>query len=180
MTYIAQPLSRKQLRQVALQIRHLIGFENTPRFPVVFFLENVMPTLFPGYYYEIVPESEFGANKHGDTDVTNKCIRIREDVYNGALIGSGRDRMTIAHEIAHYILLIVCGVKFDRSFDGSYVPTYKDPEWQAKALAGELMCAAHLIIDMSPCQISKECGVSLDAAEYQLKKVRGDAYCLQK
>lgn len=178
--YIAEPLNRKQLRQLALQIRRTIGFENIPRFPVVVFLENIMPILFPGFYYEIVPESELGANKHGDTDVVNKCIRIREDVYNGALTSCGRDRMTIAHEIAHYILLVVCGVKFARSFDETSIPTYQDPEWQAKALAGELMCAAHLISDMFPSQISEECGVSFDAAEYQLKKVRGDAYCLQK
>lgn len=108
------------------------------------------------------------------------CIRIREDVYDGALADCGRDRMTIAHEIAHYILLVVCGVKFARSFDGASIPTYQDSEWQAKALAGEVMCAAHLISAMNPTQIVEECGVSLDAAEYQLKKVRGDVYCLQK
>lgn len=180
MTYVAEPLSRKQLRRVALQIRKIIGFENNPRFPVISFLENVMPILFPDFYYEIVLESELGANRHGDTDVANNCIRIREDVYNGALAGCGCDRMTIAHEISHYILLVVCGVKFARIFEETEVPTYCDPEWQVKALAGELMCAAHLIVNMTPSQIKTECGVSLDAAEYQLMKVRGDAYCLQK
>ncbi|MCL2665188.1 MAG: hypothetical protein FWE82_06210, partial [Defluviitaleaceae bacterium] len=116
MTYIAEPLSRKQLRQLALQLRQLIGFENTPHFPVIVFLENIMPLIFPGFYYEIATESELGANRHGDTDVANMCIRIREDVYIGALEGSGRDRMTIAHEIAHYILLVECGIKFARTF----------------------------------------------------------------
>ncbi|MCL2703245.1 MAG: ImmA/IrrE family metallo-endopeptidase [Defluviitaleaceae bacterium] len=175
MTYIAEPLTRKQLRQLAFQIRQLIGFENKPRFPVIVFLENIMPMIFPGFYYEIATESELGASKHGDTDVANKCIRIREDVYIGALEGNGRDRMTVAHEIAHYILLVVCGIKFARTFAGYSVPTYQDPEWQAKALSGELMCAAHLIVKMSPQSIVDECGVSDEAAVYQLKKARGGA-----
>lgn len=178
MIFIAEPLSRKQLRKLALQIRQLIGFKDIPRFPIIFFMENIMPILFQSFYYEIVTESELGVRKHGDTDVTNKCIRIREDVYEGALAGCGRDRMTIAHEIAHYILLVVCGVKFARTFEETSVPTYQDPEWQAKALAGELMCPAHLIMDMTINQIINECGVSFDAAEYQLMKTRGDVYCL--
>lgn len=180
MGYKAQPINRQQLRNLALQLRQIIGFENEPRFPVIFFLENVMPMLFSGFYYDVVAKGELGTSKHGETDVVNKCIRIREDVYDGALSGCGRDRMTIAHEIAHYILLVVCGVKFARTFAGEAIPTYQDPEWQAKALAGELMCSANLISNMSPQQIAEKCGVSFDAAQYQLKKVRSDAYCLSK
>ncbi|MCD7947274.1 MAG: hypothetical protein LUG13_03110 [Oscillospiraceae bacterium] len=111
MAYIVEPLSRQQLRQLVLRIRQIVGFKDIPRFPVISFMEHVMPALFSEFYYEIVPEAELGASKHGDTDVVNRCIRIREDVYTGALGGCGRDRMTIAHEIAHYMLLVVCGVK---------------------------------------------------------------------
>jgi Zn-dependent peptidase ImmA (M78 family) len=153
-----------------MQIRELIGRENTLRFPVVVFLEHIMPLLFPGFYYDIVPEAEIGSKKHGEADVMNRCIRIREDVYYGAVAGNGRDRMTIAHEIAHYILFVGCEVSFARVFDDTPVPTCQDPEWQAKALAGELMCPAHLVAPLSPAQIAGGCGVSLKAAKYQLSK----------
>jgi len=178
--YIAEPLSRGQLRRIALQIRKLIGYEDILHFPVVYFLEIILPLLSSGFYCEIVPKSELGYGKHGDTDVVNRCIRIREDVYYGALNGCGRDIMTIAHEISHYILLVIGGVKFARTFDGTLTPTYRDPEWQAKALAGELMCPAHLIVGLTPAQIARECGVSLAAAEYQLKKAGGDVPYISK
>jgi len=153
-----------------MQIRKIIDHENVCRFPVVMFLEFVMPLFFPGFYYVIATKQEMG-KKHGDTDVVNRCIRIREDIYYGALEGKGRDRMTIAHEIAHYIIHVVCGVQLSRTFDNISIPPFRDPEWQAKALAGELMCPAHLIANMTPAVIAAECGVSLDAAEFQLKKL---------
>lgn len=116
MGYIAEPLQRRQLRNLALYINSLLGLQNELYFPVLPFFERVMPCLFEGFTYEIVPKDTFPKGKHADTDVVNHCIRIREDVYYGAANGNGRDRMTIVHEAAHYILLVICGVKFDGSF----------------------------------------------------------------
>ncbi|GHU74107.1 hypothetical protein FACS1894188_01370 [Clostridia bacterium] len=172
MTYVSQSLSRKQLRSTALYIRKCVGLENELYFPIVAFLELVMPKIYDKFYYEIVPVEEMPANKHAETDVVNHCIRIREDVYNGAVNGNGRDRMTIAHEIAHYILIVVCGVKFARIFGDSPI-TYQDPEWQAKALAGEILCPAHLIKDMDIYDVASGCEVSFQAAEYALKNIGG-------
>ena len=172
MKYIAEPLNRKQLRQLAYDIRKILGYEDVLRFPIIWFLENVMPVMF-GATYHIADYAEMEATKHGETDVVNRCISIREDVYYGAVEGSGRDRMTVAHESGHYILFVACGVKFARTFDKSKeVPTFQDPEWQAKAFAGELLCPAHLIKNMSAEQIVDKCGVSLDAAVYQLRQSR--------
>lgn len=76
--------------------------------------------------------------------------------------------MTVMHEIAHYLLLVICGVKFERNFENTDVITYKDPEWQAKALAGEIMCPHELIKALSADEIAEKCGVSLLAARYNL------------
>lgn len=163
MDYQAEPLKRIQLRTVAKQIRTLIGLEKTINFPVMVFLELIMPLLYKDFHYEILPKSAFPLKKHADTDIVHHVIRIREDVYYRAVDGFGRDRMTVAHEIAHYILLVVCGVQFARTFGPSTV-RYEDPEWQAKALAGELLCPYHLIGNMKPTQIIRKCGVSEAAA----------------
>lgn len=150
-----------------------MGFKDEPYFPAMQVLEHVMPLVFEGFYCEIVPREDFPPEKHADTDVANRCIRVREDIYARAADGYGRDRMTIVHEIAHYILLVVCGVRFDRAFGDEPVERYKDPEWHAKALAGEIMCPVQLIGDLSAEQVVKACGVSYDAARYNIRVQKG-------
>ena len=58
-------------------------------------------------------------------------------------------------------------MKLTRSFD-EHVPAYQDPEWQAKCLAGELMVPYELVGGMSAAAVANACGVSLQAAYYQL------------
>jgi Zn-dependent peptidase ImmA (M78 family) len=128
-------------------------------------LERLMPLWFRGFSFEIVPKSYFPPNIHAETDIEHKVILIREDVYLGAINENGRDRMTIIHEIAHYILLIVNGIKLHRNFSSEKPKAYCDPEWQAKALAGELLCPYHLIGGMAAPQIALACGVSDQAAQ---------------
>lgn len=174
MGYIAQPLQRAQLRDLSNYLRKNIGMDDRDlRFPVISFLEILMPVLFPRFQLEIIPVDDFPEQKHAETDVANHIISVREDVYYGAINGNGRDRMTIAHEIAHYILLVICGVKFGRVFGDTPVAAYQDPEWQAKALAGELMCPNHLISSLSVDEIMDKCGVSRQAAKFNLKISKG-------
>lgn len=42
--------------------------------------------------------------KHGETIPSENRIRIREDVYERACNGYGRDRLTMAHELGHLLL----------------------------------------------------------------------------
>ena len=172
MDYIAEPLGRVKIRQLAEGIRKMLGLSDVLYLPVARILEIAMPLFFKDFSYEIVPEHEMPRNKHADTDVVNRIIRIREDVYYQAVDGSGRDRMTIMHEIAHYFLIVVCGIRFARTFGKNSGVAYLDPEWQAKALAGEIMCPSRLIGQMTARQISISCGVSMTAAELNLRKCR--------
>jgi Zn-dependent peptidase ImmA (M78 family) len=151
-----------------MQIRSKLGLAEMLFFPVMVFLERIMPVVFEGFHYEIVPVGEFPSCKHADTDIVNRCIRIREDIYYRAVDGHGRDRMTVAHEIAHYFLFVICGVRFDRSFGNTPIEAFRDPEWQADALAGELLCPHHLIEGLSTEQIMTQCMVSELAAEFSL------------
>jgi len=160
----SQPMSRDQLRIIVRQFRKLLGIEDVLHVNVMKILELVMPTMFEGFSYEIVQHHVLPKNRHADTDVVNRIIRIREDIYEKAYQGDGQARMTIMHEIAHYLLIVVCGIKFARSFADEHVKTYEDPEWQAKALADEIMCDVKLIRHMQPYEIMKRCGVSWAAA----------------
>lgn len=108
----------------------------------------------------------FPTNVHADTDVIHHHIRIKESVYDGAINGNGRDRMTIAHEIGHYLTLCFYGFKFQRNFKKEKIPAYKSPEWQAKCFAGELLVDYELMKNKTIAEIEELCGVSHAAAQY--------------
>lgn len=166
--YLVEPKSRNDLRILARQFRRFLHLENVLYFPIVQLLD-VLPEFFSDFSYEVVSDNVLSADVHADTDVRTGHIRIRESVYERACMGEGRDRMTIAHEIAHYITLCACGFRLERNFSGCKQPAYRDPEWQAKCFAGELMIAAHLCHKMSPDEIVDQCGVSREAAWCQHK-----------
>ena len=166
--YVVQPVSRKELRDYALQIRQNIGFEDKVYFPVVEFWE-ILPDLFKEYSFEIVDDDSLDENVHGFTDIVNKRVCIKNSIYEGACAGSGRDRMTVAHELSHFFTLVVSGFKIARNFFDKKVKAYEDPEWQAKCMAGELLVPYHLVKGLSAEEIANLCGVSLDAAIEQIK-----------
>lgn len=165
MGYRCQPVSRAELRVIARKFRKVLGIEDVLHVNVMKILELVLPTIFEGFSYEIVATNELPRKRHADTDVVNRIIRIREDIYDKACEGDGQARMTIMHEIAHYLLIVVCGLKFARSYSSEPVKIYEDPEWQAMALAAEIMCDARLVRHMTPDQIKDTCGVSWTAAK---------------
>lgn len=168
--YFTEAKSRKDLRKLAKEIREILGLSNAIYFPIVDVME-IIHLFDKEAHFEIVEPSELKNGEHAVTDILTKTIKIREDIYERACNGCGRDRMTIAHEFAHFITLCVCGFELARSFDNSYVPAYCDPEWQAKCLAGELMIDSDLVKNMTVREISEKCGVSYDAAKFQLSKL---------
>ena len=171
--YIVEPKSRQELRELALFLRRRLNLENEKYFPITELLD-VLAEIFDNFSYEIVGNNELPFGTHADTNTTTGHIRIKESVYEGACRGSGRDRMTIAHEIGHFFTLCICGFKLERNFTKKTIEPYRDPEWQAKCFAGELLVAAHLMKGCSINDIVEECGVSYDAAEIQYRKINDE------
>ena len=169
--YIVEPKSRSDMQAYANLLRRNLGLTDVLYFPIVELLDS-LAEIFPDFSYEIVPDRELGPSIHADTDIRTGHVRIKESVYERACNGEGRDRMTSAHEIGHYFTLCCCGFRLTRNFGRASVPPYKDPEWQAKCFAGELMVPSQLTQGMNPAKIAKKCGVSFDAALYQSKKHR--------
>lgn len=163
--YSIEGKSRKELRAIANIVRDTFHLSNHIYFPIVELLD-IFTKAFPNFSYEIVDDCQLPSSIHAETDIISGHIVIKQSVYDGACGENGRDRMTIAHEFCHYLTLCTLGFKVQRSF-GTKIPTYKDPEWQAKCMAGELMINKDLVRNMTPSEISEKCGVSLDAAKYQ-------------
>ncbi len=162
--YVAEALSRKQIRGLATAIKAEFGLRERLRIPIVELLD-VMAEKVKGFSYQVVEDFELPANVHAVTDIKTGLIKIKNSVYEGAANGRGRDRMTIAHEMAHFILCCLYSVKLAR-YDGT-PKHFCDPEWQAKCFAGEFLVDAELTRNMTPVDIANKCGVSLDAAECQ-------------
>lgn len=168
--YIIEPKSRKDLRRIARVFREHLHLDDKEYFPIVEVLE-ILPEIFKGFSFEIVGDDELPTGVHADTDIVTGHVRIRESVYDGACVGNGRDRMTIAHEISHFIELSILGFKLQRNFSSRRIESFRDPEWHAKCLAGEIMVPAHLMKDASISAIMEKCGVSEDAARCQYRHI---------
>lgn len=168
--FIAEPISRKKIRSMANFIREQFDLSNVMCFPVVYFLEFGLRQFDDDYNYEIAPISEM-PNDYGLTFPEENKIIIREDVYDRAIDGVGRDRFTIAHEIGHYILHRPSLIALARNHRKVKVPAYKNPEWQANTFAGELLAPPNIIRGLSEREISIQCGVSLEVARIQLKNL---------
>lgn len=163
----ANPASRKEIQAYARYIKKVVGLENVLYFPILQFVENVIPKIFPEFQFEIVPVYEM--NEHGLTYPSSKIMKIREDVYEGAAIGEGRDRYTVAHETGHLFMhdndsIALCRLEFPNS-----MRLYENPEWQADVFGGELLASTYLIRGMTEVDVHNKCGVSWAAARTQLK-----------
>lgn len=167
MGYLATPKSRKNIREDSAFIRKIQPSENQLYFDIVKFIEITLPQLIPKFSLSIGTIEEMG-QCHGLTFPDRNEIVIREDVYTRACEGNGRDRLTMAHEVYHYIEHSSDSIIFART-DGTPQKRYYDPEWQATVFGAELLIPYDLVkkLNLSPDEIAKKCGVSLAAATFQ-------------
>lgn len=164
----AVPCSRKEIREIAMNIRKLDRSTNSLYFDILRFMEVTLPSIVPSYEFCVESIEEMG-NAQGLTYPNEGIVKIRSDVYEGAVAGNGRDRLTIAHELFHLLKHDDANITFARLEDDANIKAYEDPEWQADAFGGELLVPNHLIKGLSVEEISEKCGVSLAAAKYQKK-----------
>lgn len=101
-------------------------------------------------------------------------IRLREDVYIGACKGRGRDRLTLAHELGHFIMHNESSIVFSKPKIDGEMPKYYNSEWQADVFAGELLAPSYLIAGMSANEVHEKCVVSTACARTQLKAIENE------
>lgn len=160
------PLSRANIRDFANHVRTVFRVSE-PYFPIVQFMET-FSELDGEFVYDIQSVREMGEN-HGETFPDRKLMLIREDVYERATEGHGRDRLTIAHEFGH--LFLHGGVGLARRVgESAPLPAYKDSEWQANCFGGELLVCSELIKNYkSAGEVAMAFGVSEEAAKVQMR-----------
>jgi hypothetical protein len=159
-------MGRRDLRAVAARLRRLFDLHDDAWFPIVEVLEHSLPSLAPGFIFEVMTMEHMG-DDHGLTRLDERRVWLREDVYDRACEGHGRDRFTAAHELGH--ALLHADVAFARRIERQ-VPAYECPEWQANCFAGELLVSARVARDfVTIADAADAFGVSWDAASVQYR-----------
>lgn len=167
MNVSAEPLSKKNIRKIAMELRRMTGFDKEPYFPIVHFIEWIMANPENGMELEILTKEEM-QDTYGTTNTGSNKMRIREDVYEGAVRGNPRDRFTLCHELGHYFLHQPENISYARG----NIPAYRNPEWQANVFAAELLAPYELVKNMSTNEIAEKCGMSHQAAYIKYKECR--------
>ena len=172
--YIADPLSRKDIRRLANRLRELFGFESDLNFPIVTVIEFLSNK--GELNLEICPSDEMGS-KLGETIPAENLIKLREDIYDKACEDDGFSRSTCSHELLHWLQHREETVSFCRKEeDLKNRRAYEDPEWQANCFSGELLVPKHLVKGMTIDEIVEECNVTPSMACYQYKKYEEEGW----
>ncbi len=168
--YKARPLARKSIRELTKEIRHSLNYEKKPYFPIIEFIELILPQIDHLFELEIRPNCEM-PDKCGETFPNEHRIILNEDIYVKAIKGDGFARLSCAHEVGHLLTHTGANVSLCCLKPGEHLKPYEDPEWQADVFAGELLAPNYLIIGLSAKEVAKQFGVTVRAAEVQLQKL---------
>lgn len=164
-SYRSIPLSRKKIQEVALNLRNMLDISLDEPFPVIKFLEFVLPHF--EYTVEICENASM-KESYALTLPDEKTLKLREDVYELAVHGFPRHLFTIAHEIGHIIFHDNESISFARTDEK--IKTFEDPEWQANTFAAELLVPSCRIKGRTIDEIITMYGCSRKVAEIQLSK----------
>lgn len=166
--YRVPPMSRSRIRGIVSNLKELTGVDG-PSVDIVRFLEEGFVE-FTGpskTIFKVLEREELG-EIHAHFRPDTKLIEVREDVYDGAVDGNGRDIMTLAHELGHFMLH--SAVPLQRSFRRGRLRNFESAEWQASCFGGEFLMDAryaHRVSD--PADMRSLFGVSPTAANYQYR-----------
>lgn len=89
MNVAAESLSRARIRKITEKLRELIGCSEKAYFPIVEFIEWIMGDPENDFDYEIVEAQEM-QDMYGNMNTGLNVMKIREDVYIGAINGNIR------------------------------------------------------------------------------------------
>ncbi|MBK8160293.1 MAG: ImmA/IrrE family metallo-endopeptidase [Rhodospirillaceae bacterium] len=167
--FMARPLSRAKITDVADRFRKMFGLEDDPYFPVPEVLEFMLPRASEDYAFSVGEVADMGPD-HGRTLLDDFEIRLRKDVYDNMVLGAGRDRFTACHEIGH--LVLHQPQYLSRRLEHREMRTFEDPEWQANTFASALMMPERFVKKCHSIEMMVEMfGVSEPAARSRLRNL---------
>lgn len=160
--FIVPAKSWDDIGALASRVRAQFGLSDQLRFPIMDLLERILDQELSWLRLEIETKQQMN-EAEGYTCPNGTFIRLREDVYNGAWSGNGRDRFTAAHELGHFAMHT--GTPLARATRQDDVPSYRLAEPQANQFAAELLMPVEWVRRSDSGQeLAARFGVSHEAA----------------
>lgn len=170
--YIVLPRTREEIRKDVYNIRKALGYRDTPFFPIVQFIELILPQIDPKFHLEICGSEQL-PGRLAEYCPSEHEMRILESVYDGACADQYWHRMTLAHELGHYFYHSSETFCLAREFSDVKFPKEYNSEFQADVFAAELLMPIECVQYMSGYrEIARKCGVSFQAAKRQFNEVQ--------
>lgn len=166
-------LTDEEIERRAAEFRKELGISSQLQ-PDMMTVIQKTKRIFKRFAYRRVSDREM-PNEEAQWDSQAAEMRIRESVFRAMQRSEARARMTIAHELAHFVLKH-SGVR-NRSSQLNAAEKYLGPvkrdEREAKRFAAAFLAPAELIKDNDTVQeIAARFGISTQAAEIRLSEVK--------
>lgn len=168
---IVRSRTRNQLRTEAYMLRKKFGLETQEKFPIMEFLELIMPQIDSEFQVLPVEDSEL-PGRAAETFPDLHLMRVKQSVYDAACNGGYWARLVMAHELGHYICHGDESPSYAYPMSGEKIPSAVDPERQADIFAAELLAPVNLIQDLSDYLVSKRFGVPRSIARIQMNQAK--------
>lgn len=152
-------------------LRKKFGFDKVKKFPIMEFLEIIMPQIDPQFMVVPVEDHEL-PGRAAETIPDDHVIRVKQSVYDAACEDSFMARLIMAHELGHYVLHGEDNVAYAHSAPGESIPNEVNAEWQADIFSMELLAPVHLIDETSEYLVSRHFVVSRGVARGQMNQAR--------
>lgn len=166
---IVPPRDRQSIRKDTYRLREIMRLNDSVYFPIMFFLEHVMPIAVPDFYVEPVDDSIL-VGRMAETVPEQHLIRVRQSVYDAACNGHPWARKIMAHELGHYIYHDAEHIAYAYPHIGEQIPKQFSPEYQADVFAAELLAPVNLIRGMNCHAVAQKCGIPVSSARGQLNQ----------
>lgn len=131
------PVNRWEIRAFAETVRRFFGLSDAAYFPVADFLEFEMEIRTEGKMRMVVWENHEMEGAEGYSFPKEGLIILPTSVYLKMQQGDHRARFTGMHEFSH--VAMNHDAPFQRARQRSEIPAFKNSEWQADRLAGEIL-----------------------------------------
>lgn len=168
---IVSARNRNQLRKEAYMLRKKFGFEQEKIFPIMEFIELILPQIDPDF--QLVLEEDLDLpGRAAETIPELHLIRVKQSIYDAACQGAYWPRTVMAHELGHYLCHAEESVTYAYLSVGERLPNLYNAEKQADIFSAELLAPIHLIDETSDYLVSKHFGVPKSVARIQMNQAR--------